>query len=289
MSFVPQKQQKVIASSLDKADRTFALAEAAGVAAVATEEAAAEYRTLHVEVRAIQRDVRRIEAEIKSDRDELENFMRGGPDVDQDRMRELEARIRELDAEREAVAATIPRDWEAEHERFREIQATEEKARKAYRRNIDDAYMPIRELLDVLAATDELAALEGRLVALRERIPDAEPAESVDNLAAMAKAVGGVTGTKKIRSDLSGARRALRAKKPDMDKALKKYDSAIKKYRAELTWRQMAAVELLTGLEIYEAAIRDTIGLRQQPRMPHEQALELVGCTAKHRDISLHF
>ena len=123
----------------------------------------------------------------------------------------------------------------------------------------------------------------------RERIPGAEPAESVDKIAEMVKAVGRVAGAKKIRSDLSGARRALRAKQPNMDKALKKYDSAIKKYRAELAWRQKAAAEILPGLEAYEAAIRDTIGLRQQPRMPHEQALELVGCTAEHRDISLHF
>ena len=105
----------------------------------------------------------------------------------------------------------------------------------------------------------------------------------------MAKAVGSVAGAKKIRSDLSGARRALRAKQPDMEKALEKYDSAIEKFRAELAWRQKAAAELLVGLETYEAAIRDTIGLRQQPRMPREQALEFVGCTAEHRDISLHF
>jgi hypothetical protein len=45
----------------------------------------------------------------------------------------------------------------------------------------------------------------------------------------------------------------------------------------------------LPGFESYEASIRDTIGLRQQPRMPRQQAIELVGCTAKHRDISLHF
>ena len=32
-------------------------------------------------------------------------------------------------------------DFSTEHERFREIQAAEEKARKAYRRNIDEAYM----------------------------------------------------------------------------------------------------------------------------------------------------
>lgn len=174
------------------------------------------------------------------------------------------------------------------HDAFRSLQAAEEKARKTYRRNIDEAYIPVRELLKIVADADRLAALESDLLALRARVPGAEPAASVDAIAGMAKAVGGVAGVKAIRSDLSAARRALRAKQPDMDKALKKIDSAIKKYRSELAWRQRAKTELLPGLQTYEASIRDTIGLRQQPRMPREQALELVSCTAKHRDISLY-
>ena len=162
-------------------------------------------------------------------------------------------------------------------------------ARKAYRRNIDEAYIPIQELTAIVADAERLADLESGLVALRASLPETEPAESVDRIAKTAKAVGRVAGVKAIRSDLTAARRALRARKPDMDKALKKLDSAIKKYRSELTWRQRAKTELLPGLDSYEASIRDTIGLRQQPRMPRDQATELIGCTAKHRDISLHF
>jgi hypothetical protein len=75
----------------------------------------------------------------------------------------------------------------------------------------------------------------------------------------------------------------------DMDKALAEFDSALEKYRQELAWRQRAETQLLAGLQRYEASIRDTIGLRQQPRMPRDRAVELVGCTAEHRDISLHF
>jgi hypothetical protein len=63
----------------------------------------------------------------------------------------------------------------------------------------------------------------------------------------------------------------------------------LKIYRAELAWRQRAKVELLAGLEAYELAIRDTIGIRLQSRLPHEMALDLASCTAEHRDISLHF
>ena len=93
----------------------------------------------------------------------------------------------------------------------------------------------------------------------------------------------------KIKSNLSGARRALRKKTPDREKALKKLGDALKIYREEIAWRQRAKVELLAGLGAYEEAIRDTIGIRLQSRLPQEMALDLASCTAEHRDISLHF
>jgi hypothetical protein len=204
-------------------------------------------------------------------------------------MRKLEANIGTFQRERDVLAAQIPAQWEAKHKAFRQLQAAEDKARGNYRRNIDEAYIPVQELKNIVADTDKLAALESDLVAIRDSLPGADPAESVDKLADMAKTVGELAGTKAIRSELSSARRALRANQPDFDKALKEFDSAMEAYRKELDWRERAKTELLPGLESYESSIRDTIGLRQQPRMPRQQAIELVSCTAKHRDISLHF
>jgi hypothetical protein len=60
-------------------------------------------------------------------------------------------------------------------------------------------------------------------------------------------------------------------------------------YEDELAWRQDALVEIEPGLSSYEAAIRDTIGLRQQPRLPDDIALRVAGCSADHRDVSLSF
>ena len=57
----------------------------------------------------------------------------------------------------------------------------------------------------------------------------------------------------------------------------------------ELAWRERAQRELAPALERYEAAIRDTIGLRQQERLPRAQALYVAGCSSGHRDISLSF
>ncbi|MDH3714244.1 MAG: TRAP transporter large permease subunit [Gammaproteobacteria bacterium] len=289
LSYLPEKLQKDTAASFDKAQRTFELVDEVRTATAAVDAATPEYRPLHVQVRTIQRDLRRLDARTKAHEQQIERLKRDEPDVALARIGALEAEISALQSEHDALRLQVPARWEAEHKAFRNLQASEDKARKTYRRNIDEAYLPVRQLRDIVADAEALAGLEGDLVALRADVPDTEPARVVDKLAEIAKAVGSVAGAKAIRTDLSAARRALRAKQPDVDKALDKFDSAIKKYRAELAWRQRAASELLPGVERYEASIRDTIGLRQQPRMPREQALELVSCTAEHRDISLHF
>jgi hypothetical protein len=56
-----------------------------------------------------------------------------------------------------------------------------------------------------------------------------------------------------------------------------------------VAWRERAARDLLPKLEAYEAAIRDTIGLRQQPRLPDARVPDIAACLAYHRDISLQF
>ena len=289
LAYVPKDLRRDFVESLDKADRTFELMEAARKAAAVVESATPAYKPLHVEVRAIQRDIRRIDAEIKEHKTFLQAFDRGAVNADPDQVQSARKDVESLQAERDALVAEIPDRWESEHKAFVDLQKSEEAARNAYRRNVDEAYAPVRELMQIVADTDRLAALDAELVALRERMPSAPPEEMVDALADMAKAVGDIEGTRDIRSDISSARRALRARQPDPAKALEEYDNALKKYREELVWRQRAKTELLAELESYEGAIRDTIGLRQQPRMPRKQALELVGCTAEHRDISLYF
>ncbi|WP_205470551.1 hypothetical protein [Breoghania sp. L-A4] len=59
--------------------------------------------------------------------------------------------------------------------------------------------------------------------------------------------------------------------------------------RADLAWRRQAQTSLLPDLEAYDAAIRDTIGLRSLPVLPREQALYVASCSSGHRDVSLSF
>jgi tetratricopeptide (TPR) repeat protein len=263
------------------------LLEAIRKARAVVESQTDAYRPLHSEVRLIQRRITGIETETK----ELKRLahLLGEDPKEQSKILELRERIQTIAAEREALQVEIPAHWESEHEKFRVLQKAEDKALKAYRRNVDQAYEPIGELVKIIEGVDQLTALDPELMALTALVTSGDPAEGVEKLAAAAKAVGATAGTGKIKSNLSGARRALRKKNPDREKALKKLTLALKIYREELAWRQRAKADLLPGLAAYEAAIRDTIGIRLQSRLPLEMALDLASCTAEHRDISLHF
>ncbi len=120
-------------------------------------------------------------------------------------------------------------------------------------------------------------------------ISSKEPKEAAELIKGVSRRVGKVAGAKQIRSEISKARKALRSKKPDVEKAMAALERAIKLYGEDMTWRKKAVSELLPGLQAYEAKIRHTIGLRQQRSLPREKALEIAACNSDHRDISLHF
>jgi hypothetical protein len=112
---------------------------------------------------------------------------------------------------------------------------------------------------------------------------------AVKHIAKLLPKVGAVAGARKIRSKLSNVRRALKSRTPDKAKALKRLDIAMKLYETELAWRQKATGTVLAGLSTYEEAIRNTIGLRKQSRLPKAVAIDVASCLANHRDISLYF
>ena len=111
-------------------------------------------------------------------------------------------------------------------------------------------------------------------------------APTVDELS---KKFGAVAGAGDIRSDLSKARRSLRERSLDRDKAAESYEDALAGFAAQAEWRRAAEGDLKTGIETYLVAVSDTLGARQQPRLSREQALYIAGCSAAHRDLSLNF
>jgi len=288
LSYLPKDMQKSATKAFEQAAKTFDLVADVRTAAAAVDARAISYKPLLGQVRDVQRDILRVDTEI----DEIKNWisrLSSASDEEKADLPNLEAHIKILEAQKNGLLAQIPASWPAESKAMQDLQKAENKARASYRRNVDGAYAPISQIVAVIGAADRLNAVRGDIEALKDTVRNAGIPEAEHQFKDIERAVGEVEGARDIRSLLSKARRALKEKVPDPDKAIDFVDQALAALASDMAWRGQAKNELLPGLKAYETAIRDTIGLRQQSRLPVEQVKEIVGCLSQHRDISLYF
>jgi tripartite ATP-independent transporter DctM subunit len=283
-SYLPDDLQREVMDAFKQAERAFEMIAAAKQAEADIDAQSVDYRPLHTEVRDIQGKVLLIETKIAVI---TQNLRRAEPDSPLKAGRE--ARIAKLTAERDALLATIPPAWDEAHKNFLTFTKAERTARTAYRKAVDSAYAPVVELRAIIADAGALAALGDTLTALQAEVPGMEFDSAVTRIEAAEKQIGDVAGTKDIKALLAKARRAIKGKAPNPEEAARSLAEATQAYDADLAWRKRAEAGLKNALAAYDAAIRDTIGLRGQSRLPKEQALYAARCGAGHRDISLSF
>lgn len=287
-AFMPEDVRDDLNDALDKVENTFELISQTAMTEAAIVEAAPAFRPIHDVVREIERDIRKLEERVAEDKTLLSRT-RGDDDAAQTRRQRFERNIAELETEIEALTATMPAEWDETYSAYRDLQKADDKARLDYRRNVDDAYNQIVETISVIDASDALAEAKPRIEALRDVINDPDPEAAAEQFKTVADSLNAVAGAGEVRSLLSKARRALRGRAPDPEKAAEDLEEAIALVDSETQWRSQAETAIRPALVSLEATIRDTIGLRQQERLPREIALFVASCNSGHRDISLNF
>ncbi|MEO1493901.1 MAG: SLC13 family permease [Pseudomonadota bacterium] len=286
LDLLPKKVAGELEDGFDKAEATFGAMAEIGATSEAVAAAAVEYRPVHAQVRALQRDIGKIEARME-EIGKITTRLRS-TDPDSPTIPKNEARMAELNAEKETLAAQVPDTWDDRYKTFADLTKAEINARRTYRRAADDAFTPVKELGTVLTATEDLAALEPDLTALRGDVETGDPAALVERIETLRSAMRDAEADRDTVKGLSEARKALR-KDPDPVKAAEELDRSIAALAEDLAWRRTAAEQLQPGLVTYTEALGDTIGLRQQNKLPREQALYVAACNSEHRDISLNF
>jgi TRAP-type mannitol/chloroaromatic compound transport system permease large subunit len=290
LSSLPKRRADEITKAIDNAGKTFAALDEVFVTAKAIDDAAVDYRPLHVEVRAIQDDIRDHKAEIQELRQRLDLAKRFRAD-DTGYHAALAADRERLESELKQLEASIPDDWEPRHRDFKKVLAEEKRARLTYRRVTDQAYEPIMELIGVLNSTDALLALEDDIRGLAEVIrSDRAPAAKEEAFKEVERRLNeGVADVNAIRSALSSTRRVVSRESDKLEKIEQEFQKVLAILDEEVAWRTAAKRALLPELTAYDAAIKYTIGLRLLNRMPDDIAIEIAACQAHHRDISLYF
>ena len=282
ISYLPEKTRTVLSEGFVSATKTFSLVDSVRQADTALGAYIPDYKPQHREVRDIEAKVRRLKAERKKQ----ENLMRRRSGGDS---RAMEQEIASINVDIAELEQTIPESWKAARAGYLKLAKANNDARRKYRRTVDEAYEPLAEVIKIIADADALAAMEEQLKALVGIIASQSHEQAAEAIKLVEKSLGAIRGATQIRSSLSQVRRAFRGNTPDPEKAAMELNQALATFASEVSWRKQAANELASGLNDYDMAIRDTIGLRQQERLSPEQATEVASCRAVHQDISLDF
>ena len=288
ISYLPDRRRRALTESFGAAEKTFKLVANVRTTGAALAEYVPQYLPRHRAVRKQQREIRRTAAELKQLETDLRRRTRDGRILEADISR-LKARGETLKREKTELEARIPKEWNAAHTRYVKLAKAENMARRAYRRNVDDAYDAVAELRTVVAQAGALAALEAQLTGLEATLAGAPLDKTIAAFRAAEKSFSAIQGASHVKSRFSRARRALTRKTADRKRAARELATGLTRYAAEVKWRKRAEADLLPGLAAYDAAIGDTIGLRTQERLTGDQAKFVASCQSIHRDISLSF
>ncbi len=287
ISMLPKGLNKDLSEGFAAGPAALENLSAAFAAEEAVNGAADAYRPQQQKVRKLEKEIRKIEAEAK----ELKVLAsRMKTEEQAPRRARFEARRDAMLAEIEHLQSEIPESWKDVHSAFAKLTKAEQKARTQYRRNADNAWDAPSAVMATLEANQAYGALEGELAELRSYIETvAEGDEAAeDTVKALEDKLSDVEGAGDVKSALGKARRALKPKKFDREKALAAYDKAASEYAEQKQWRADAE-GLKPSLAAYLDSIKRTLGMRSQPRLERDQALYMAACSAKHRDISLNF
>ena len=287
MDILPKSIASKLVSAFDSADEAIADLDKIANASAAVKAAGPSYRPKLIAQRRIEKDIHEAEQELADVEQALSNTRSGNSDA---RITELEARAEELKGHIAALQATTPPDWAETYANFRALVQDENKARTSYRRAADASYEGVAQFLDILDATPDYLMLESELLALRkvvENLDDPKQAEAA--VKAVSSRLSRIAGAKDVTKTLSKLRKIVRKKKPDREEALTVYEKALAAYEAQKEWRSAAEAQLRPGLTAYLDAIRPNLGVRMQPKLTREQALDMAWCNSGHRDISLNF
>ena len=286
--FLPDDIREKYLESFELARAGIDHARAVQDADAATQAYLPEYRPLHVEVRRKQAQLRKLEKRLDRLERDRSHLSRDETATDAQRL-EVDDELAEVGAEMAAIEASIPAAWEDARARYVELSDVQKKARREYRRSVDDAYQTVADLQTLIADAGALRAFEPTLAGLDAVVANESPEQAMEIIKAAERELGEVAGSGRIKGRLSKARRALRGNSPKPEKAAGFLAEARERYAEEVEWRTRAAQELAPGLAAYDDAIKHSIGLRVQDRLTQEQAKLVAECQSVHRDVSLHF
>jgi tripartite ATP-independent transporter DctM subunit len=286
---IPADLLRDLDRSLDGMTDSFARLEAFRAARLAIADATPAYRPLHVEVSALRREIDRLTGQV--DRLQIDLRRLRGDDSDTMAARAaVEARMAQTRDRIAAIEASIPAEWDPAHKAFLDLVRAEGSARRDFTNASGRSYTAVRDLAAAVAAAEGFAAVVPAVEALAAEVGVTEGEMLAAKVSALEDQLRSLPGSDAVSGALSDLRRTLSGRRASPEDAAAAAPVAVEIARSEAAWRAAAASgPVLPALIALEAETRNTLGLREQSRLPRPTALTVARCLSEHRDISLSF
>ena len=246
---------------------------------------AKDYRDLHYSVRKKQKKIRTIEKKIQK----LESAIRNLDKEDSAQKIKINLKIEDFKLEIDEINNKIPENWASKNKEFEIIQKAKNTQTKRYRKNVDQAYDNLAQLVMFIKDHEKLNELSSEVNNLKNKVDNQDYENSISIIDNMFEKLGEISGTEEFANRLDDLYSLIDSEEKEINKITDTISEVKLLFNKEVGWRKDAAENLMPELEKYNLVIKDNIGLRLQSRLTKEQAKMVASCNAVHRDISLNF
>ena len=246
---------------------------------------AEDYRDLHYSVRKKEKKIRKIDKRIKNLEAEIRN-------LDKDNMsakNKIELKIEDYKLEIEEITKQIPENWLSKNKEFEIILKDKNTRTKRYRKNVDQAYDNLDQIVMFIKDHEKLNELSPDVNNLRKNIGNEDYKNSISIIDNLFEKLGEISGTEEFANRLDDLYSFLDSEEIEVNKISDASSEVYMLFEKEVNWRKDAEKNLMPELEKYNSVIKNNIGLRLQSRLTKDQAIFVAKCNSIHRDISLNF
>ena len=202
---------------------------------------------------------------------------------------EMKEKIKNYNNEIIKLEKLIPKEFAEKNKKYKELYNDYRKSLNAYYNSVDDSYNNFKQIKKNLQDLEKVKAQQDNLKQSINDIKNNALDKGSKSLNEVMERLDKVSGTNEIKDLIYSVISDIQKGNVDRQASNQKLNEILNLFNKEINWREKPAKVLLPQLEKYDELIRDTIGIRQQDKLPNKQALSIAQCESNHHNISLHF
>ena len=282
---LPLDKQDILEEHFENALLTFSLVKKLQKTEKEYDLFAEDYRDLHFSVRKKQKKIRKIDNKIEKLKSEIRRLEKDKVDE----KNKIELKIEDYQLEIDEIKKQIPENWTSKNKEFEIIQKAKNTQTKRYKKNVDQAYDNLDQIVMFINDHDKLNDLSSEINNLKRNIDNADYENSISIIDSLFEKLGEISGSEEIANKLDDLYSLVDSEEKDLSKISDASYEVNMLFKKEVSWRKDASKNLMPEIAKYNSIIKNNIGLRLQSKLTKEQAKFVARCNSIHRDISLNF